>query len=95
MGDRGAGQYGRGLAQYLVAAGEAVWEVNPRQTAAMRRGGRARGTSDRLDVQAVARVVRQEGAALPRVQPADVTAVLAVLVAERDGALAEATRLRN
>jgi len=94
-GIEGAGQYGRRLAQYLVAAGEPVWEVNPRQTAALRRGGRQRGTSDRLDAQAVARVVRQEGETLPRVQPSDVTAVLAVLVAERDGALAEATRLRN
>lgn len=94
-GIEGAGQYELGLAQYLVAAGEAAWEVNPRQTAAMRRGGRQRGTTDRLDAQAVARVVRQAGAALPRVQPADVTAVLAVLVAEREGALAAATRLRN
>ena len=52
-GIEGAGQDGRGLAQYVVAAGEAVWEVNPRQTAAMRRGGRQRGKRDRVDAQAV------------------------------------------
>lgn len=94
-GIEGAGQYGRGLAQHLVTAGERVVEVNPRQTAVMRRGGRARGKSDRLDALAVARVVLQEGAALPQVVAEDMTAVLAVLVAERDGAVAEATRLRN
>lgn len=94
-GIEGAGQYGRGLAQYLLAAGEAVVEVNPRQTAARRRGNRQRGKSDRLDALAVARVVAQEGDALPAVQPLDVSAVLAVLVAEREGAQREATRLRN
>lgn len=94
-GIEGAGQYGRGLAQLLVASDETVWEVNPRQTAAMRRGGRQRGKTDRLDAMAVARVVRQEGADLPRVQPEDETVVLAVLVAERASALAAATRVRN
>jgi transposase len=94
-GIEGTGQYGRGLAQLLVAAGEPVVEVNPRQTAAMRRGSRERGKSDRLDALAVARVVRQEGETLPLVRAEDVTTVLAVLVAERDAALAEATRLRN
>jgi transposase len=94
-GIEGAGQYGRGLAQRLVAQGEVVVEVNPRQTAAMRRGSRQRGKSDRLDALAVARVVRQDGDDLPTVQAEDVTTVLAVLVAEREGALAEATRRRN
>lgn len=94
-GIEGAGQYGRGLAQLLVASGEIVWEVNPRQTAAMRRGGRQRGKSDRLDALAVARVVRQEGEALPRVQREDETVVLDILVEERAGALAAATRARN
>src|SRR5665811_1206722 len=76
-GIEGAGQYGRGLAQTLVRAGELVVEVNPRLTAGMRRGGRERGKSDRLDALAVARVVAQEGAALPAVQPDDASAVLA------------------
>lgn len=94
-GIEGSGQYGRGLAQRLVRGGAAVVEVNPRLTATMRRGSRPRGKSDRLDALAVARVVQQEGAALPTVVPEDATAVLAVLVAEREAALAEATRLRN
>lgn len=94
-GIEGAGQYGRGLAQHLVAADELVAEVNPRQTAAMRRGGRRRGKTDRLDALAVARVVAQEGDDLPTVQAEDDCAVLAVLTAEREAVRAEATRLRN
>lgn len=94
-GIEGAGQYGRGLAQQLVAAGEAVVEVNPRLTAGMRRGGRARGKSDRLDALAVARVVAREGDALPVVGLDDASAVLAELAADRESALAEATRLRT
>lgn len=94
-GIEGAGQYGRGLAQSLVRAGELVVEVNPRLTAGMRRGGRERGKSDRLDALAVARVVAQEGAALPAVRPDDASAVLAELTADRESATAEATRLRN
>lgn len=94
-GIEGAGQYGHGLAQQLVAAGDAVVEVNPRLTATMRRGGRHRGKSDRLDALAVARVVAQEGDALPTVQPDDAAAALAVLAADRESAVAEATRLRN
>lgn len=94
-GIEGAGQYGRGLAQYLVAAGERVVEVNPRQTAAMRRAGRERGKSDRLDARAVARVVAQDGDRLSLVPPVDVSAQLAVLVAERDSNLQRATQLRN
>lgn len=51
-GIEGLGQYGHGLAQQLVAAGEAVVEVNP-------------CLSDRLDALAVARVVVQEGMPCP------------------------------
>jgi len=94
-GIEGSHQYGRGLAQQLVAAGETVVEVNPRLTAIMRRGGRERGKSDRLDALAVARVVAQDGAALPVVTSTDASAVLAELAADRASALAEATRLRN
>ena len=94
-GIEGAWNYGRGLAQHLVEAGEAVYDVNARLTAAGRRGARRRGKSDGLDAQAVAEVLRREGAALPRVGAEDETAILDLLVTERDGALAEATRLRN
>ena len=69
-GIEGAGQYGRGLAQRLVADGESVVEVNPRQTAAMRRAGRVAGKTDRLDAQAVARVVRSVSSGIVVVQAA-------------------------
>lgn len=94
-GVEGSGQYGRVLAQHLVASGETVHEVNPRLTAGMRRGGRQRGKSDRLDAVAVARVVAQEGDTLPAVQAEDASAMLAELAADRASAETEATRLRN
>jgi len=94
-GIEGAWNYGRGLAQHLVREGEGVWEVNPRWTAAGRRRGRKPDKNDRLDARAVAILVRQEGAALPKVTADDDCAVLDLLVTEREAALAEATRLRN
>jgi transposase len=93
-GVEGAWNYGRGVAQALVAAGEAVCDVNPRLTAQGRRRARQRDKTDRLDARAVARAVQQEER-LPPVLPEDETAVLDLLVSERDAALAEATRLRN
>ncbi len=94
-GIEGAWNYGRGLAQFLVAAGAAVYEVNPRWTAASRRQARTRGKSDRLDARAVALLVWREAATLPVVAADDETAALELLVTEREGAVAEATRLRN
>src|SRR5262245_18744172 len=94
-GIEGAWNYGRGLAQYLVDVGEVVYEVNPRWTAEGRRSARRPGKSDALDARAVARLVQREAATLPRVGADDETAVLELLVTERDGAVAEATRLRN
>ncbi|HEY8602342.1 MAG TPA: IS110 family transposase [Thermomicrobiales bacterium] len=94
-GIEGAWNYGRGLAQHLVDAGEAVYEVNPRWTAAGRRAARRRDKNDRLDARAVALLVWREAAALPAVVAEDDTAVLELLVTEREAALAEATRLRN
>jgi transposase len=94
-GIEGAWNYGRGLAQHLVEAGTAVYEVNPRWTAAGRRAARRRDKSDRLDARAVALLVWREAASLPAVAAEDDTAVLELLVTEREGALAEATRLRN
>src|SRR5450759_938020 len=87
--------YGRGLAQHLVASGEAVYDVNPRWTALRRRSARRPEKTDRLDARAVALFVRQESPSLPQVQADDETAVLDLLTAERNSALIEATRLRN
>ena len=94
-GIEGAWQDGRGLAQVLVAHGETVFEVNSRWTAERRRSARKPGKSDRLDAHAVAKFVRDEATSLPRVAAEDATAVLDLLVSEREAALAEATRLRN
>lgn len=94
-GIEGSGGYGRGLAQHLVAEHERVYEVNPRLTADIRKRSRSLGKSDRRDARAIAQAVRQEGAQLPRVEPVDATAVVALLTAEREDVLAEATRLRN
>jgi transposase len=94
-GVEGAWSYGRGLAQHLVVDGEVVYDVNSRWTALGRRSARKRDKTDRLDARAVAALVRQEGASLPRVGQEDETAVLDLLVRERENALAEVTRLRN
>ncbi len=94
-GIEGAWNYGRGLAQFLVGSGETVYEVNPRWTAEQRRRARKPGKSDRLDAHAVAKLVRDEGATLPRVTAEDEAAVLDLLVTEREAALSAATRLRN
>lgn len=94
-GIEGAWQYGRGLAQALVAAGDRVVDVNPRLTAGERRGGCERGKNDRLDARSVARVVARDVAALPVVPPEDGTSVLAIWTQERTQLQREATRLRN
>ncbi|MGA8923453.1 MAG: IS110 family transposase [Candidatus Dormiibacterota bacterium] len=94
-GVEGAWSYGRGLAQHLVVSGEVVCEVNSRWTALGRRSARKRGKTDRLDARSVAAFVRQEAATLPRVGEDDETAVLDLLVRERENAMAEVTRLRN
>src|SRR5438445_7476243 len=94
-GIEGAGNYGRGLAQYLVGQGETVYDINPRWTAQGRRQARRPGKTDRLDARAVALVVWREAATLPALTAEDETAVLDLLVTEREGAVADATRGRN
>lgn len=94
-GIEGAWNYGRGLAQQLVATEETVYEVNARWTALERRRARRPGKTDRLDARAVALFVRQEAPNLPRVFVEDATAVLDLLTSEREAALADAVRLRN
>lgn len=93
-GIAGAWNDGRGL-EHLVAAGVEVYAVNPRWTAAGRRRARRPDKRDRLDARAVALLVWCEAATLPAVAAEDDTAVLDLLVTEREGAIAEATRLRN
>ena len=94
-GIEGAWNYGRGLAQFLVAWGEVVFEVNPRWTADTRRRARTAGKTDRLDAHAVAKLVRDEAATLPQVTAEDASTVLDLRVTEREALLAEATRSRN
>jgi transposase len=96
-GIEGAWNYGRGVAQHLLAAGEIVHEVNTRWTATERRRARNRSKTDARDAQAIALYVWREGAHLPVVtaEDEDEAAVLEVLVTQRDAAVAEATRLRN
>lgn len=94
-GIEGAWNYGRGLAQTLVAAGEIVYEVNPRWTASGRRRARQPDKTDRRDAQAVARCVRQEAPGLPRVAADDVTAELDLLTSQREELKIETTRLAN
>jgi len=94
-GIEGSGQYGRGLAQQVVASGATVYEVNPRWTAAARQRARQPGKSDRRDALAIAQVVRQEGAHLPQLQPEDATSVVALLTSERTDAVGMATQVRN
>lgn len=84
-GSEGAGNDGRGRAQHLTAAGETVYDINPRWTAPGRRQARRPGKSERLDARAVALVVWREAASLPALprEAQDETAVLALLVRAR------------
>lgn len=94
-GIEGAWNYGRGLAQHLVNAGETVYEVNPALKALGRRRARKHDKNDQLDARAVALALLREDVDLPRVTVEDETAVLELLTLERENALAEVTRLRN
>jgi transposase len=94
-GIEGAWNYGRNLAQHLVDAGETVYDVNPRWTAAERRRARRPGKNDRLDAEAIARWVLREAAGLTPVALEDATVELDLLSTEREAAVREATRLRN
>jgi transposase len=93
-GIEGAWNYGRGLAQHLVALGATVYEVNSRLTAEGRRRARRPDKTDGLDARAVARVVQREDA-LPRVTGEDETSIVSDLVTEREALVVEVTRLRN
>ena len=94
-GIEGSGSYGRGLAQHLAGAGETVYEVNPRLTAAGRRRSRRLDKNDGLDAQSVAMSVLREGLVLPQVMVEDETAVLELLTKERESLVADATAICN
>jgi transposase len=94
-GIEGAWGYGRGLAQFLVASGQRVYEVNARWTALGRKRARKSDKTDLLDARAIAQMVRQEEEGLPAIQQEDRTTLLDMMTTERERALAEATRLRN
>lgn len=94
-GLEGSGNYGRGLAQFLVAQGEVVYEVNTRLTVLGRRGRGRLDKNDAQDAAAIAAVVRAQAAQLPRIQAEDMSAILALLTCERDDLQAAATRVRN
>lgn len=94
-GIEGTGNYGRGLAQYLVVVGETVYEVNPRLTAQGRRRARKQDKNDRLDAQAVARAVLRDVPELPEVVLEDEAAVLELMNRERDRLKSQVDRLRN
>ena len=94
-GIEGTGNYGQGLAQHLVRAGETVYEVNPRLTAEGRRRARKQDKNDRLDAQAVARVVLRDASDLPAVVIEDEAAVLELMNRERERLKSQVDRLRN
>jgi transposase len=65
-GIEGVWGYGRGVAQHLVAAGEAVYALRPRWTAEARKRAPKPDKSDVRDALVVARLVLQDAAASPR-----------------------------
>jgi transposase len=92
----GTGSYGRGLAQFLVERTERVHEVSPAWTAHRRRTMRKPGKSDRLDAQAVARLLRDEGHTRPVIvaEEPDVASIQ-LWSRLRDDLVADMTRVRN
>lgn len=95
FGVEGAGNYGHGLSQFLVAAGYNVYDVNPRLTAFGRRRSRRPDKTDRLDARAVALAVVREADKLPVVTLEDETSLLNLMSSERDDLLGDETRIRN
>ncbi len=91
-----SGSLGKGLAQFLLAQGEAdVREVVPHRTAQYRRRGRSQDKTDAADALAMARLLRAEGELLPQVQADDVSTELRLLSDHRDNVVVERTRLIN
>ena len=97
VGVEGAGSYGAGLARFLATCPVPVYDINPRWTAQERRAARRLDKSDDDDALAIARITLRESPALPSVvAPADrPEELLAVLNAQREALLADATAARN
>ena len=95
-GVENSGSLGKGFAQFLLAQGEGdVREVVPHRTAQYRRRGRSQDKTDTADALAMARLLRAEGEALPRVQADDASTALRLLSDHRDNLVADRTRLIN
>ncbi len=95
VGIEGSGSYGYGLSRALLHAGETVYEVNSRLTARERRRAVKRGKSDRLDAQAVAKVVLEASEQLPKVVDNEEAQLLAHLSEERETLVQDGNRVRN
>ena len=94
IGIEGAGSYGAGLAQYLIDAGENVYEVPAFLTHRERKRAPSKGKSDPTDAVAVARVTaRGEGLSSPR--RIDIFVDLKLLSNHRDQLVRARTRLIN
>lgn len=86
----------RPLLAALLAAGIPAAAVNPAQVAAFRQARLGREQSDRADARLLARFAAVHGDELRRALPAEPGPVrLRDLVADRDGQVAERTRLTN
>ena len=96
-GVEGAGSYGWPLAQALLEAKEAVFEVPPAAVAQERRAaiGRTRAKTDYTDALATARITAREDQRLPAVRGAGLNQQLHVLVEHRDNLVIQKTRLLN
>jgi transposase len=82
------------LERLLLGRGEEVIRVPPHLAAALRRGGRRRGKSDRVDALAVARAALQEPD-LPRARLVGAERELRLLVDHREDLVAERRRIQQ
>jgi transposase len=94
IGIEGAGNYGAGLARFLIAAGESVVEVPAFLTYRERKRTPSQGKSDTSDALAIARVVAR-GEGLAQVSQAQVLDDLKLLSDHRDQLVRARTKLAN
>jgi transposase len=87
--------WGRGLAEYLVAAGEPVHLVAPVRTDRTRRHHPHPDKNDDRDAQAIGRALMQDLAELPEVRPDERHFTLSLVLTNREGLVKERTRVKN